>query len=67
MLLAGQTRLMGLQELADLEIRAPFKGVVISKDAQPGEMVSPMSAGGGQSDGAESRAIVASIRRQASS
>jgi RND family efflux transporter MFP subunit len=35
------------QELADLEIRAPFKGVVISKDAQPGEMVSPMSAGGG--------------------
>jgi HlyD family secretion protein len=35
------------QILADLEIRAPFKGVVISKDAQPGEMVSPMSAGGG--------------------
>jgi RND family efflux transporter MFP subunit len=33
--------------LDDLEIRAPFKGVVISKDAQPGEMVSPMSAGGG--------------------
>jgi RND family efflux transporter MFP subunit len=35
------------QGLEDLEIRAPFKGVVISKDAQPGEMVSPMSAGGG--------------------
>ncbi len=35
------------QGLADLEIRAPFKGVVISKDAQPGEMVSPVSAGGG--------------------
>jgi RND family efflux transporter MFP subunit len=35
------------QGLADLEIRAPFKGVVISKDAQPGETVSPMSAGGG--------------------
>ena len=34
------------QALADLEIRAPFTGVVISKDAQPGEMVSPMSAGG---------------------
>jgi RND family efflux transporter MFP subunit len=34
------------QGLADLEIRAPFSGVVISKDAQPGEMVSPMSAGG---------------------
>ncbi|MBK6598807.1 MAG: efflux RND transporter periplasmic adaptor subunit [Proteobacteria bacterium] len=35
------------QDLADLEIRAPFAGVVISKDAQPGEMVSPISAGGG--------------------
>lgn len=33
--------------LDDLEIRAPFSGVVISKDAQPGETVSPMSAGGG--------------------
>ncbi len=38
---------LGRQALADLEIRAPFKGVVISKDAQPGETVSPMSAGGG--------------------
>ncbi len=28
-------------------MRAPFTGVVISKDAQPGEIVSPMSAGGG--------------------
>ena len=28
-------------------IRAPFTGVAISKDAQPGEMVSPNSAGGG--------------------
>ncbi len=28
-------------------IRAPFDGVAISKDAQPGEMVSPVSAGGG--------------------
>jgi RND family efflux transporter MFP subunit len=35
------------QELDDLVIRAPFDGVVISKDAQPGEMVSPISAGGG--------------------
>jgi RND family efflux transporter MFP subunit len=35
------------QALNDHEIRAPFTGVVISKDAQPGEMVSPMSAGGG--------------------
>jgi len=35
---------------ADLDnyvIRAPFSGVAISKDAQPGEMVSPVSAGGG--------------------
>jgi RND family efflux transporter MFP subunit len=35
------------QALDDHEVRAPFAGVVISKDAQPGEMVSPMSAGGG--------------------
>ena len=33
--------------LADTVIRAPFTGVAISKDAQPGEMVSPVSAGGG--------------------
>ncbi len=35
------------RDLDDLVIRAPFTGVVISKDAQPGEMVSPISAGGG--------------------
>ncbi len=35
------------QGMDDLAIRAPFSGVVISKDAQPGETVSPMSAGGG--------------------
>jgi RND family efflux transporter MFP subunit len=34
-------------ELADTVIRAPFDGIVISKDAQTGEMVSPVSAGGG--------------------
>ena len=33
--------------LADTIIRAPFTGVAISKDAQPGEMISPVSAGGG--------------------
>ena len=33
--------------LADMVVRAPFSGVVISKDAQPGEMISPVSAGGG--------------------
>ena len=34
-------------DLADMVVRAPFSGVAISKDAQPGEMVSPVSAGGG--------------------
>jgi len=34
-------------DLDDTVIRAPFAGVAISKDAQPGEMVSPVSAGGG--------------------
>ena len=33
--------------LEDTVIRAPFSGVAISKDAQPGEMISPVSAGGG--------------------
>ena len=33
--------------LADMVVRAPFSGVVISKDAQPGEMISPAAAGGG--------------------
>ena len=33
--------------LEDTVIRAPFAGVAISKDAQPGEMISPISAGGG--------------------
>lgn len=28
-------------------VRAPFAGVVTTKDAQPGEIVSPLSAGGG--------------------
>ncbi|MEO7794537.1 MAG: efflux RND transporter periplasmic adaptor subunit [Thermoanaerobaculia bacterium] len=35
------------QLLDDTIIRSPFAGVAISKDAQPGEMVSPVSAGGG--------------------
>ena len=34
-------------DLVDMVVRAPFDGVAISKDAQPGEMVSPVSAGGG--------------------
>ena len=42
-------RQVALQQTAmdDMVIRAPFSGVAISKDAQPGEMVSPVSAGGG--------------------
>ncbi len=35
------------KRLERTRILAPFSGVVISKDAQPGEMVSPISAGGG--------------------
>lgn len=35
------------QGVDDTVIRAPFEGVIISKDAQPGEMISPVSAGGG--------------------
>ena len=35
------------QNLDDTEIRAPFAGVVIAKAAQPGEMISPISAAGG--------------------
>ena len=34
-------------DLRDMVVRAPFDGVAISKDAQPGEMISPVSAGGG--------------------
>jgi HlyD family secretion protein len=34
------------QQLDDTIIRAPFAGVVTSKNAQPGEMISPLSAGG---------------------
>jgi RND family efflux transporter MFP subunit len=33
--------------LDDTIVRAPFSGIAISKDAQPGEMVSPAAAGGG--------------------
>ncbi len=34
-------------DLDNTIIRAPFSGVAITKDAQPGEMVSPVSGGGG--------------------
>ena len=35
------------QDLDNCIVRAPFAGIVVSKDAQVGEMVSPVSAGGG--------------------
>ncbi len=35
------------QNVEDTIIRAPFSGMVTTKDAQPGEMISPISAGGG--------------------
>jgi len=34
------------QQFEDTIIKAPFSGVVTSKNAQPGEMISPMSVGG---------------------
>ena len=36
-----------MQVVDDMKIRAPFSGVVVYKAAQPGEMISPVSAGGG--------------------
>jgi len=35
------------QDVENATIRAPFEGLIVSKDAQVGEMVSPISAGGG--------------------
>jgi RND family efflux transporter MFP subunit len=35
------------RQLDDTVIRAPFAGIIVGKNAQPGEMVSPVSAGGG--------------------
>ena len=45
---AAETRIDAAQQAVDnCIIRAPFAGIVVSKDAQVGEMVSPVSAGGG--------------------
>jgi RND family efflux transporter MFP subunit len=45
---AAESRIAVAQQAVDnCTIRAPFAGVVVSKDAQVGEMVSPNSAGGG--------------------
>jgi RND family efflux transporter MFP subunit len=38
---------VALENVNNCTIRAPFTGQVVSKDAQVGEMVSPISAGGG--------------------
>jgi RND family efflux transporter MFP subunit len=35
------------QQMDDTIIRAPFSGIVTTKDAQPGEVISPISAGSG--------------------
>ncbi|HEV2248676.1 MAG TPA: efflux RND transporter periplasmic adaptor subunit [Terriglobia bacterium] len=45
---ASEARVLEAQQAVDnCIIRAPFSGIVVSKDAQVGEMVSPISAGGG--------------------
>jgi RND family efflux transporter MFP subunit len=45
---AAESRIGVAQQAVDnCTIRAPFAGIVVSKDAQVGEMVSPNSAGGG--------------------
>lgn len=45
-LVAESEVLVWKQQLDDTIIRAPFAGVVTAKNAQPGEMISPMSVGG---------------------
>jgi HlyD family secretion protein len=44
---AQARREMALTDIENCVVRAPFSGVAVSKDAQVGEMVSPISAGGG--------------------
>jgi len=45
---AADARIREQQQAVDnCTIKAPFAGIVVSKDAQVGEMVSPVSAGGG--------------------
>jgi len=45
---AAAARILEAQQTVEnCVIRAPFVGVIVSKDAQVGEMISPMSAGGG--------------------
>ena len=45
---SSEARIREAQQAVDnCTIRAPFSGIIVSKDAQVGEMVSPVSAGGG--------------------
>ncbi len=45
---AADARIIVAQrDVENCTVRAPFDGIVVSKDAQRGEMVSPISAGGG--------------------
>lgn len=45
---ASAARINEAQQAVDnCVIRAPFEGIIVSKDAQVGEMISPVSAGGG--------------------
>jgi RND family efflux transporter MFP subunit len=45
---ASEAKIAEAQQAVDnCTIRAPFTGIIVSKDAQVGEMVSPISAGGG--------------------
>lgn len=43
---AQQQRLVTQRSLDDTVVRAPFAGVITVKNAQPGELISPLSAGG---------------------
>ena len=46
--LAAESRIREAQQAVDnCVIRAPYDGIMVTKDAQVGEMVSPVSAGGG--------------------
>ena len=44
---ADSNVLLAKDALSNMTIRAPFAGMVVTKNAQPGEMISPISAGGG--------------------
>lgn len=44
---SAQSLVLAEEQLANTIVRAPFAGVVTVKAAQPGEMISPISAGGG--------------------